>query len=267
MSRISAWDDVVAKLSSRLSRWKLKTLSIGRLTLIKYMLSSLPLYYMSSFKVPKGVLSKMESIRRNFFNGVENAEKKMYLISWNKFLATKQNGGLGFSSFFASKQNGVLGVSSFFSMITAVFTFVADPGFLENDIRVKPNLDALVALRDARWYSGVIMSCGAALQWEDGKVATFHCSFLANRTMSITASGTKGSLHIDDYAIPFEEKQCSFSTLTESGFTELVTGRVPLPSQHTIMTNLPQEALRLKGVRGGKPTSTSTPHQFSPSSH
>ncbi|GJV06109.1 RNA-directed DNA polymerase, eukaryota [Tanacetum coccineum] len=60
MSRLSSWDDVVAKLSSRLSKWKLKTLSIGGLS--------------------KGVLSKIESIRRNFFNGVENAKKKMSLI-------------------------------------------------------------------------------------------------------------------------------------------------------------------------------------------
>ncbi|GJW20268.1 RNA-directed DNA polymerase, eukaryota [Tanacetum coccineum] len=42
---------------------KLKTLSIGgRLTLNKSVLSSLPLYYMSSFKVLEGVLSKMETI-------------------------------------------------------------------------------------------------------------------------------------------------------------------------------------------------------------
>ncbi|GJX79787.1 hypothetical protein Tco_0327936 [Tanacetum coccineum] len=74
---------------------------VYNLPLIKSVLSSLPLYYMSSFKVPKGVLSKMESIRRNFFNGVENAEKKMSLIGWNKILASKKNGGLGVSSFFA----------------------------------------------------------------------------------------------------------------------------------------------------------------------
>ncbi|GKD85569.1 RNA-directed DNA polymerase, eukaryota, partial [Tanacetum coccineum] len=74
MSRLSSWDDVIAKLSARLSKWKLKSLSIGgRLTLIKSVLSSLPLYYMSSFKVPKGVLSKMESIRRNFFNALDNS--------------------------------------------------------------------------------------------------------------------------------------------------------------------------------------------------
>lgn len=154
--------------------------------------------------------------------------------------------------------------------MNAIFTFAADPDFLENDIRVKPDLDALGALGDAGWYctrvilwaadfnlpksvtalpgtvfnkAGVIISCGAALQWEDGKVATFHCSFLANLTMSITASGTKGSLYINDFVIPFEEKQASFSTATESGFTELVTGWVPLPSKHTVMTDLPQEVL------------------------
>ncbi|GJT04859.1 uncharacterized oxidoreductase-like protein [Tanacetum coccineum] len=131
--------------------------------------------------------------------------------------------------------------------MNVVYTFATDLDFLDNDIRVKPNLDALGALGDAGWYyvrsilwaadfnlpksvtalpetvfnkAGFIMSCSAALQWEDGKVATFHCSFLANRTMSITTSGTK-----------------------EYGLTELVTGCVPLPSQYTIMTNLPQEAL------------------------
>ncbi|GKB95960.1 RNA-directed DNA polymerase, eukaryota [Tanacetum coccineum] len=42
----------------------------------------------------------MESIRRNFFDGVENGEKKMSLICGKNFLASKKNGGLGVSSFF-----------------------------------------------------------------------------------------------------------------------------------------------------------------------
>ncbi|GJT48631.1 RNA-directed DNA polymerase, eukaryota [Tanacetum coccineum] len=60
-------------ISSRLclSSWKLKTLSIGgRLTLLKSVLGSTPIYNMSLFKVPKAVLKSMESIRRNFFNGI-----------------------------------------------------------------------------------------------------------------------------------------------------------------------------------------------------
>ncbi|GJT01134.1 RNA-directed DNA polymerase, eukaryota, reverse transcriptase zinc-binding domain protein [Tanacetum coccineum] len=102
MLKISFWDDVAAKLSSRLSKWKLRTLSIGgRLTLIKSVLSSLPLYYISSFKMPISVLKKMESIRMSFFNGADYGVKRMSLISWKRVLSSKKNGGLGISSFFA----------------------------------------------------------------------------------------------------------------------------------------------------------------------
>lgn len=67
MSRKSSWTDVICKLSSWLSKWKLKTLSMGgRLTLIKSVLTATPLYHMSMFKVPKCVLNKMEALRRNF---------------------------------------------------------------------------------------------------------------------------------------------------------------------------------------------------------
>ncbi|GKB87478.1 RNA-directed DNA polymerase, eukaryota, partial [Tanacetum coccineum] len=102
MSRLSSWDEVIVKISSRFSKWKLKTLSVGgRYTLIKSVLSSLPLYYFSIFKVPKGILNKMEAFRRNFFNGADIADRKMSLIGWKKILALKKNEGLGISSLFA----------------------------------------------------------------------------------------------------------------------------------------------------------------------
>ncbi|GJY30745.1 RNA-directed DNA polymerase, eukaryota [Tanacetum coccineum] len=102
MSRISSWDDTIAKLHSRLSKWKLKTLSIrGRLTLIKSVLSSLSLYHMSIYKVPMDVLNIMESTRRNFLNGIDKSERKSTWIGWKKVLASKKYGGLGVSSFFA----------------------------------------------------------------------------------------------------------------------------------------------------------------------
>ncbi|GJW45119.1 RNA-directed DNA polymerase, eukaryota, reverse transcriptase zinc-binding domain protein [Tanacetum coccineum] len=43
----------------------------------------------------------MESMRKNFFNGVDNKERKISMIGWKKILASKKNGGLGVSSFFA----------------------------------------------------------------------------------------------------------------------------------------------------------------------
>ncbi|KAK9165696.1 hypothetical protein Scep_000887 [Stephania cephalantha] len=157
--------------------------------------------------------------------------------------------------------------------IHSTFTFTADPEFLKNNIRAKPDLDALGALGDLGWYcarailwavdyelpktvtaikgtvfneAGVILSCGASLLWEDGKVATFHCSFLSNTTMNITTTGTVGTLHVDDFVIPCAETSSSFLTSTKTGFSELDTEWKPLPSEHVVTNELPQEALMVK---------------------
>ncbi|GJS63622.1 RNA-directed DNA polymerase, eukaryota [Tanacetum coccineum] len=102
MSKINAWDDMVGKIKSRLSKWKINTLSIGgRLTLLKAVLGSTPIYPMSLYKVPKTVLHEMESLRRNFFNGVQGVDRKISWVKWTKVLASKKYGGLGVSSFYA----------------------------------------------------------------------------------------------------------------------------------------------------------------------
>nr|GFA10581.1 RNA-directed DNA polymerase, eukaryota [Tanacetum cinerariifolium] len=102
MSRHNAWGSTVDKLRSRLSKWKVKTLSIGgRLTLLKAVFGASPLYNMSIFKVPKGILNSMEAIRSKFFNGMESLTNKITWAAWNKVLASKENEGLGVSSYYA----------------------------------------------------------------------------------------------------------------------------------------------------------------------
>ncbi|GKD96154.1 RNA-directed DNA polymerase, eukaryota, reverse transcriptase zinc-binding domain protein, partial [Tanacetum coccineum] len=102
MSRTIAWKEVIESLEARLSRWKIKTLSIGgRLTLLKAVLGSIPIFYMSLFKVPKSVLQYLEGLRAKFFNGVDDNSKKPSWVSWNKVMAAKDSGGLGVASFFA----------------------------------------------------------------------------------------------------------------------------------------------------------------------
>nr|GEW31449.1 RNA-directed DNA polymerase, eukaryota [Tanacetum cinerariifolium] len=79
-----------------------KTLSIGGIsTLLKSVLSASPLYNMSIFKVPKGILKSMEAIRCNFFNEIDSTVKKITWAAWDKILASKKNGDLGVSSFHA----------------------------------------------------------------------------------------------------------------------------------------------------------------------
>ncbi|GJS93081.1 RNA-directed DNA polymerase, eukaryota [Tanacetum coccineum] len=102
MANLKAWDETIAKMIKRLSKWKLNTLSIGgRLTLLKSVLGSTPIYNMSIYKVPKLVLNHMERLRRDFFYGVKDGDRKIAWIKWTKVLASKKFGGLGVSSLFA----------------------------------------------------------------------------------------------------------------------------------------------------------------------
>nr|GFA80092.1 RNA-directed DNA polymerase, eukaryota [Tanacetum cinerariifolium] len=91
MSRLKAWDDIILKIKSRLSKWKVKTLSIGgRLTLLKSVLGASPIYVMSIFTVPRGVLKTLESIRNRFFNGADQSNHKITWVAWNKVLASRK---------------------------------------------------------------------------------------------------------------------------------------------------------------------------------
>nr|GEV03034.1 RNA-directed DNA polymerase, eukaryota [Tanacetum cinerariifolium] len=102
MSGINSCNEVIDKISSRLSKWKLKTLSIGGLlTLIKSVLTATPLYRMSLYKAPIRILNRMESSKRDFFNGIYSSKKKIAWVGWEIFLSSKKNEVLGVSSFYA----------------------------------------------------------------------------------------------------------------------------------------------------------------------
>ncbi|GJX07697.1 RNA-directed DNA polymerase, eukaryota, reverse transcriptase zinc-binding domain protein [Tanacetum coccineum] len=101
MTRTKSWKEVINKVTSRLSKWKMKALSIGgRLTLLKSVLSSIPIFHLSIFKAPIAVLGKLESIRAHFFNGHYPNNKKPSWTKWTNILAPKAKGGLGVSSLF-----------------------------------------------------------------------------------------------------------------------------------------------------------------------
>ncbi|GJW48712.1 RNA-directed DNA polymerase, eukaryota [Tanacetum coccineum] len=102
MSRVSDWKEVVEKVKSRLSKWKMKALSIGgRLTLLKSVLGSIPIFHMSIFRVPSSVLNMLESIRSHFFNGHELGSNKATWVKWSRVLTAIDHGGLGVSSLYA----------------------------------------------------------------------------------------------------------------------------------------------------------------------
>ena len=70
MNRISHWQGFVDRFQTKLSSWKASLLSIGgRLTLIKSILGSIGIYYMSIFKTPVWIFNQLESLRAKFFLG------------------------------------------------------------------------------------------------------------------------------------------------------------------------------------------------------
>ncbi|GKB02539.1 RNA-directed DNA polymerase, eukaryota [Tanacetum coccineum] len=93
MNRVVGWNEVVNRVRVRLSSWKAKALSIGgRLTLIKSVLGSLPLYYFSLFKAPMKILNLLESIRSRFFWGFKDSGRGISWVKWKAILLDKEFG-------------------------------------------------------------------------------------------------------------------------------------------------------------------------------
>ncbi|KAL4312348.1 hypothetical protein GQ457_01G050470 [Hibiscus cannabinus] len=90
------WDPIVEKFNGRLASWKSATLSFGgRLVLLKSVLSSLPIYFMSIFRMPVAVYQKLSSIMANFLWGGSLDRRRIHWVKWSDVCLPIDNGGLG----------------------------------------------------------------------------------------------------------------------------------------------------------------------------
>lgn len=94
--RKNEWQEVVQKVRSRLKKWEGRKISIeGRVTLINSVLSSIPTYFISMYKVPKAIIKEFIKLQRNFLWGGGVDDKKLAWISWHDICKEKEAGGLG----------------------------------------------------------------------------------------------------------------------------------------------------------------------------
>lgn len=95
MKKVSTWNPIITKIQKKLGMWKSKFLSrAGRLVLIKADINSMPLYYMSLFKIPK-IVQQIIKIQREFFWNGTGSRKGLPLIKWEIIQKPKKMGVLG----------------------------------------------------------------------------------------------------------------------------------------------------------------------------
>ena len=95
-NKSSFWDGVVAKIKNKLARWKWKFLSFARrICLLKFVITSLPLFYVFLFKMFAGVISTMNKIQRQILWKWGREDKKIVWVSWLKVCKLKEDRGLG----------------------------------------------------------------------------------------------------------------------------------------------------------------------------
>ena len=111
-NRTAAYNFVLEKFKNKLSTYKADHLShAARLELIRSVLSSIPVYYMSNILFTKKFIAKIRSIIRNFWwTGIrsETNTKSLCLCAWKNICSPKNEGGLGIRNLQAMNQALIL---------------------------------------------------------------------------------------------------------------------------------------------------------------
>lgn len=93
------WKQIIDHVQAKLSLWKAKKLSIGgRLTLVKLVLDSLPLYYFSILKLRFALSTTKKKLEEDFYGDGVKKKQKINWVAWTKVLDLKEKGGHGIGS-------------------------------------------------------------------------------------------------------------------------------------------------------------------------
>ena len=90
------WNPIIEKLKAKIQKWGASWLTLaGKLVLLKYVMSNIPIYQSSILLAPSSVISKIETLFKNFlWEGGKGNLKNPHLVSWDKVQRTYREGGL-----------------------------------------------------------------------------------------------------------------------------------------------------------------------------
>jgi hypothetical protein len=95
-NKSSLWTETISKFNAKITAWGGQWLSnAGKLTLIKSILSSLPIYQASFLLAPKAIMSQITKMIRDFlWRGGKGNHKKYHLVNWDTVKCPHSDGGL-----------------------------------------------------------------------------------------------------------------------------------------------------------------------------
>jgi hypothetical protein len=97
-SKRLAFNDIVERVSKRLSNWKVKFLSqAGKEVLLKAVVQAIPTYSMRVFQLPISLCKELNKMMQNFWWTHMSKRSHIHWMSWEKMGWSKSVGGLGFS--------------------------------------------------------------------------------------------------------------------------------------------------------------------------
>jgi hypothetical protein len=87
---------MIERIKNRIHSWGANWLNIvGKVVLIKAVLTSIPIYQSALLLAPKSVIQKIEALIRHFlWEGGKKTGRKLHLISWGKISKPYLEGGL-----------------------------------------------------------------------------------------------------------------------------------------------------------------------------
>jgi predicted dehydrogenase len=157
--------------------------------------------------------------------------------------------------------------------VTSTFSFAAPEAFQQKDIRFKMSGDPLGCLGDLGWYctrgilwafdyemplsvaahpgvtfndDGVPIALSASLVFSGGRRGIFTCSFDCALTQRLHIAGSDGTLVVEDFVIPKNDKKSEFTVSKNHSLGKYDLADVTEREIVVVENELPQEALMWK---------------------
>jgi hypothetical protein len=88
--RVADWNWLSEKIAKRISNWTFQWLSLGgRFVLVKFVLQSIPVYWLNLEKVLASILQKIQQLMANVLWRGENKSTGFHLSKWKNIAIPK----------------------------------------------------------------------------------------------------------------------------------------------------------------------------------